>query len=144
MSCFEQRHNWFLVWLLIFYVKDITKHLTKFQARPTLYVWPQKFMYLLIPTLHLFLGPWLLGFNLIKLRCKDTNLLCLLAQTIAIKDIWFLEFWPEQDPNFGFKCIYKSTRIPENICRFYNEYRVKSTIYRRLSPPPLKRGEAKL
>ena len=31
--------------------------------------------------------------------------------------------------------IYKSTRIPENNCRFYNEYRVKSTIYNRLAPP---------
>ena len=35
-----------------------------------------------------------------------------------------------------FEAKNKSTRIPENNCKFYNEYQVKSTIYIRLPIPP--------
>ena len=42
MSCFEQRDNWFLLCLVIIYVKYIPNNLTNFQACPALYAWPQK------------------------------------------------------------------------------------------------------
>ena len=37
---------------------------------------------------------------------------------------------------FEVKTLSTNLRIPDNNCRFYNKYRVKSTIYNRLAPPP--------
>ena len=46
--------------------------------------------------------------------------------------VFIYNLQPFQTKNY----IYNLQEIQENNCRFYNQYRAKSTIYKKPAPPP--------